>query len=119
MKVPLNFYHYLVKEKYTLNKNWEIKDQFQLLVCKVKEREGEGSHLWKKNFKMILNKFTESMLTGIWQENEVILLSRVLLCVYGSAFHFCFYKEVYINFTDTLLFTITVMNTPQQFPSGR
>lgn len=57
------------------------------------------------------------MLTGIWQENEVILLSRVLLCVYGSAF-ILFYKEVYINFTDTLLFTTTVTNTPQKFPSG-
>ena len=45
MKVPFNFYHYLVKEEYTLNKNCDIKDQFQLLVCKVKEREGEGSHL--------------------------------------------------------------------------
>ena len=118
MKLPFNFYHYLVKEKYTLNKNCEIKDQFQLLVCKVKEREREGSHLWKKIFKTILSKFTVyayQHMTRKWRDS---VIKSSLLGVYGSAFHFYFYKEVYINFTDTLLFTITVMNTPKKFPSG-
>ena len=44
-------------------------------VVYTKKRE-KGSNLWKTFLKMILNKFAESMLAGLWQENEVIMLSQ-------------------------------------------